>query len=207
MKLEILTLPCGAYQENAYIVSAAGCEACALIDPGDDLPALRTALERTGKKAGAILLTHGHFDHTLAAEALAAETGAPVYAHEADLEMLNNAAYNAYDPAVARLPAPAHLSPQVYAETLTACGMNFEILSTPGHTKGSVCLYLPEEKALFSGDTLFQAGFGRMDLHGGSPAQMRASLKRLFALPEDVKVYPGHGPQTTIGLEKARYHL
>ena len=81
------------------------------------------------------------------------------------------------------------------------------MLSTPGHSRGSVCLYLRDEGVLFSGDTLFQAGYGRLDLYGGDMNAMIASLKALFALPGNVRVYPGHGGETTIGAEKARYRL
>jgi glyoxylase-like metal-dependent hydrolase (beta-lactamase superfamily II) len=85
--------------------------------------------------------------------------------------------------------------------------MDFEVLHTPGHSRGSVCLYLPGEGALFSGDTLFRAGYGRLDLYGGKMGDMLRSLKALFRLPGDVKVYPGHGEATTIGEERARYRL
>ena len=85
--------------------------------------------------------------------------------------------------------------------------MDFAVLPTPGHSRGSVCLYLKDEGVLFSGDTLFRAGYGRLDLHGGKMGAMLRSLKVLFALPGDVKVYPGHGDATTIGEERARYRL
>ena len=81
----------------------------------------------------------------------------------------------------------------------------FKVLRTPGHSKGSVCFYSEDEGILFSGDTLFKAGFGRMDLAGGSASEMRRSLFELFKLPDDVTVYPGHGDSTTIGAEKRRY--
>ena len=87
------------------------------------------------------------------------------------------------------------------------CGIHFDVLHTPGHTPGSVCYYDRENKRLFSGDTLFCAGFGRMDLPGGSAREMRASLKMLFGLPGDVRVYSGHGCETTIADECGRYHL
>ena len=92
-------------------------------------------------------------------------------------------------------------------EELSVAGLDFEIIHTPGHSKGSACLYLPDEGALFSGDTLFRAGFGRMDLYGGSQLQMRDSLRCLLALPQEVRVYPGHGMSTTIGDERSRYKL
>lgn len=205
MAINILTLCCGPYQENAYLAWADGREDCVLVDPGGDLPALRRAIGE--RRLAAILLTHGHFDHILAAKPLADAFGAPVYIHADDAEMLNDPEKDAYDAYAADLPQPTDLAAAPFGEELSAAGMDFEILHTPGHSKGSACLYLPAERVLFSGDTLFQAGFGRMDLYGGSPMQMRDSLKKLFALPGDVAVYPGHGGTTTIGAEKGRYRL
>ena len=92
-------------------------------------------------------------------------------------------------------------------DEIAVCGIRFRVLHTPGHTRGSVCYYDAENGILFSGDTLFCAGFGRMDLYGGSPAQMRTSLRSLFELPEDTQVCCGHGPMTCIQAEKRRYSL
>ena len=107
---------------------------------------------------------------------------------------------------VHRMPG-SEIVARPFGEALSAAGLDFQILPTPGHTRGSACLYLPAEGALFSGDTLFCAGFGRMDLPGGSPQDMRRSLRRLFTLPPQVRVYPGHGMETTIGDEMRRYRL
>jgi len=205
--LTIHTIPCGSYQANAFLVFMQDRDDCILVDPGDDLQALKDAVARSGKKLSAILLTHGHFDHILAASPLAKETGAQVYVHEGDMEMLNDIRLNAYMPGAAVLPAPKDIIAEEYDDVLDVAGMHFEIVHTPGHSKGSVCLYLREEKKMFTGDTLFQAGFGRMDLHGGSPMQMRTSLKNLFEMDADIAVYPGHGGFSTIGAERARYRL
>lgn len=207
MSLTIHTIPCGSYQANAFLVFMQDRDDCILVDPGDDLQALKDAVARSGKKLSAILLTHGHFDHILAASPLAKETGAQVYVHEGDMEMLNDIRLNAYMPGAAVLPAPKDIIAEEYDDVLDVAGMHFEIVHTPGHSKGSVCLYLREEKKMFTGDTLFQAGFGRMDLHGGSPMQMRTSLKNLFEMDSDIAVYPGHGGFSTIGAERARYRL
>ena len=94
-----------------------------------------------------------------------------------------------------------------YGEELTVCGVKLEVLPTPGHTPGGVCLYAKDEGVLFSGDTLFCAGYGRVDFPGSSAADMRASLLKLFELPGETRVLPGHGEETTIARERARYQL
>lgn len=190
MKIEKIV--CGAYAENAYCIDGE-----LLIDPGDDLP----TLARLAGGIKAILLTHGHFDHMLAAEELQKRTGVPVYVHPLDAPMLSDASLSAYNPEVSSLPQPGHIAYTAYPESL----FGFRVLHTPGHTPGSVCLYREEEKVLFSGDTLFRAGFGRTDLAGGSMHQLLSSLRTLLALPRDVRVYPGHGESTTIDEECRRY--
>ncbi len=190
MKIERIV--CGAYAENAYCIDGE-----LLIDPGDDLP----TLARIAGGIKAILLTHGHFDHMLAAEELQKRTGVPVYVHPLDAPMLSDASLSAYNPEVSSLPQPGHIACTAYPESL----FGFRVLHTPGHTPGSVCLYHEGEKVLFSGDTLFRAGFGRTDLAGGSMHQLLSSLRTLLALPRDVRVYPGHGESTTIDEECRRY--
>lgn len=207
MKYEIKPVLCGPYQENAYLLCPEGTRDALLIDPGDDLNALKRALEASGRTLKAILLTHGHFDHMLAAQPLSRITGAPVYVHPEDQELLCDAEKNAYDPGCASQPCPVDFEAEELEDEIAVCGIRFRVLHTPGHTRGSVCYYDEENGNLFSGDTLFCAGFGRMDLYGGSPAQMRASLRSLFDLPEATQVYCGHGPMTSIRSEKGRYSL
>ena len=190
MKIEKIV--CGAYAENAYCIDGE-----LLIDPVDDLP----TLARLAGGIKAILMTHGHFDHMLAAEELQKRTGVPVYVHPLDAPMLSDASLSAYNPEVSSLPQPGHIACTAYPESL----FGFRVLHTPGHTPGSVCLYHEGEKVLFSGDTLFRAGFGRTDLAGGSMHQLLSSLRTLLALPRDVRVYPGHGESTTIDEECRRY--
>ena len=203
--LNIETIVCGALEENAYIVSKKGEAGAFLIDPGDDYAALVRAL--AGRSLEAICLTHAHYDHMLSAPGLIADTGAKLYVSARDIPALNDARLNLYNPAWSRLPAPQGLKALAYGETLEVCGVQLEILPTPGHTPGGVCLYARDEGVLFSGDTLFCAGYGRVDFPGSSAADMRASLLRLFALPGETRVFPGHGGETTIARERARYQL
>ena len=203
--MDIIRVVCGMYEENAYIVKKEGNDNLLIIDPGDDLEELRLAIARAGGKPEAIALTHGHFDHTLAAGPLAKEYNCPIYAHPGDLEMLEDEKLNAYNREVSRLPSPKGLKVHLYGEEFEAAGIAFKVLNTPGHSEGSVCLYAEEEKVMFSGDTIFRAGFGRMDLAGGSMMSMRNSLRELFDMDHDIKVYPGHGEYTTIGEECGRY--
>ena len=207
MKYTIETLVCGAYQVNAYLLCPQGTRDAVLIDPGDDIAKLKKAIAESGRVLKGILLTHGHFDHMLSAQPLSAITGAPVYVHPLDEELLLDAAKASYNAEVCYQPFPADFEADYLEDSIEIAGLKFEVLHTPGHTKGSVCFYDGENNVLFSGDTLFCAGFGRMDLYGGSPMQMRQSLQRLFQLPGNTRVLCGHGYETTIGSEKTRYRL
>lgn len=204
----IRTVHCGSFQENAYLVCPEGRTDAFCVDPGDGLEALQAALRESGRTLSAILLTHGHFDHMLAAQPLAEQTGAKVYVHAEDAELLDDPDKCAYMPEICRLAPPAGLARELYSDALEICGTALQVLHTPGHTRGSVCLYDPEGGILFCGDTLFRAGYGRTDLYGGSDEAIARSLQMLLtALPGETIALPGHGGETTLGLERRRYGL
>ena len=145
-----------------------------------------------------ILATHGHLDHLWGAPWACEQWHTQVLIHEADIP-LAKAMQEQYDLFGVRAEAKP-FPMKALSDQLSA--ISCQILETPGHTPGSICLYWPEEKVLLSGDTLFCMGYGRTDLPGGNMGQLIESLERLFALPGDVHVYPGHGEDTTIGAER-----
>ena len=188
--LTLHTLPLGAYQTNCYILHQEDSSSCVVIDPGYTPEVILDFLSGKGLKLEAILLTHGHFDHVGAVRDLAAETGCQDYLNPDDLSM------------PPRMTAGPLYYTDTYSDgdTLSPAGIPFQVLSTPGHTPGSVCLIA--ENYLFSGDTLFAGSRGRTDLPGGSTRAIRESLRRLAALPQDYSVHPGHGESTTLAWEK-----
>lgn len=188
--LTLHTLPLGAYQTNCYILHQEASSSCVVIDPGYTPEVILDFLAGKGLTLEAILLTHGHFDHVGAVRDLAAETGCRVWLNPDDLSM------------PPKLTAGPLYYTDTYSEgdTISPAGISFQVLSTPGHTPGSVCLIA--ENFLFSGDTLFAGSCGRTDLPGGSTHAIRESLHRLAELPGDYSVHPGHGESTTLAWEK-----
>lgn len=184
--MEIETIKVGELQTNCYIVKDSN-EAVA-IDPGFEAKEILPHLK--GSKVIAIILTHGHYDHVTDAFKLKEEINAPMYIHKDDEAMM---VYTT------GLKADTLFSG---GEKIKVGSTEFEVINTPGHTTGGLCLYNKKENVLFSGDTLFKNDYGRTDLPGSSQDQMEESLKKLQKLPPETKVYPGHGDQTTIGDEK-----
>lgn len=209
------TLVLGPLQTNCYIY-ARDSEAV-VIDPAGEAERIVDAVAALEARLRRIVNTHGHFDHIGALAALAAGTDAPVYLHEDDIALLLGGGILPQGTPASRMPAglfglvaPAPDLPQPPrplrdGERIAVGGGHLEVIHTPGHTPGSICLYQPEEAILFSGDTLFHLGVGRADLPGGNGRTLLESIKdRLFVLPDETVVYPGHGEPTTIGTEKRR---
>ncbi len=192
----------GVAQTNCYFLYPEGSKDCIVIDPADQGGNIHKALERNGFQVKAILLTHGHFDHIWGTKELRELSGAKLYALDEEKELLGNARKNVS----AQTGRPYTVEADVYVkdgEELTLAGLHFRVIATPGHTQGSCCYYFPEAGFLVSGDTLFQESVGRTDLPTGSGSMLVRSVReKLFPLPEDTKVYPGHGDSTTIGFEK-----
>ena len=188
--MQMKTMPLGAYQTNCYLVWSEESDRCLVIDPGYEPERVLSEVARLGKTIEAVLLTHGHFDHVGAVRTLAAETDCQVYLNEQDLSMPT------------QLTAGPLYYTHLYKEgdVLNLAGVKLRVIHTPGHTPGSVCLVA--EDAIFSGDTLFEGSCGRTDLPGGDWATILKSLKRLAQLEGDFRVYPGHGPSTTLEDEK-----
>ena len=194
MKIE--TLFFGDRWANSYLLTDEN-GVSALVDPGAPTPRLTDAL--AGKNVRCILLTHGHFDHILAAPAVREKTGAEILIHRLDAPMTEDAGLNLSLHALGRDHTP--FSPDRLLEDGDVLPFgNLRVLHTPGHTPGSVC-YIGDG-FIVSGDTLFAGGIGRTDLPGSDPAEMKKSLRRLVALPGDSDVYPGHGDATTLQNER-----
>ena len=201
--LEIKCFEFGPFQTNTYVVHDA--KHVLIVDPAcymqyeqQELYKYIEDLRRQYSVVSIqILATHGHLDHLWGAAWACEQWHTPVLLHEADMPMAKamQAQYDLFGVRAEAKPFPM-------SELVNEGMSELEILHTPGHTPGSICLYWPEEKKLLSGDTLFRMGYGRTDLPGGNMGQLIQSLEQLFALPADVQVFPGHGEDTTIGAER-----
>lgn len=174
--------------------------AAAVIDPGADAAAIRRTLAAHRLTLSAILLTHAHFDHIGAVDALLDGTAVPLYCHREDIPALRDPAANLSAFFGESLCLAATATPVADGDTVTVGELTFTVLHTPGHTPGSVCYAAGDH--LFSGDTLFCESVGRMDFPGGDARAMRQSLSRLLATEGDARVYPGHGEETTLSHER-----
>lgn len=200
--LKVGRLMLGICQTNCYFVYQEGEKDVIFFDPADKGDYIYEALKEKGFQVAGILLTHGHFDHIWGTNKLRELSGAPIYAYEEEKVLCEDAAVNVSE----QVGRPYTVIPDRYLkdnEEITIAGMTCRLLATPGHTVGSSCYYFEEDGILISGDTLFQESVGRTDLATGSMSALVRSVKeKLFVLPDDVKVYPGHGETTDIGHEK-----
>lgn len=201
--LKIGRMVLGMCQTNCYFVYEEGKNEVIFVDPAEHGDRIYEAMQDNGFTVAGILLTHGHFDHILGVEELKAKSGVKVYAFEAEKELCNDPELNAS----AQVRKPCSVDADVYVkdgEEITIAGMTCQAIATPGHTIGSGCYYFEKGGFLLSGDTLFAESVGRTDLPTGSMSMLVRSIKeKLFALPNETKVYPGHGEGTTIGYEKS----
>ena len=196
-------LPVGMLGCNCSVIGDEVSREAIVIDPGDDVAKIIAILRRHNLTVKMIVITHAHIDHIGGAENLRAFTGAPVYMHEADKVLSDQLDVQAGWLGVPTPKDPGIDLPAHEGDILRAGSIEAHVLHTPGHTPGSISLYLPLESRLIAGDTLFEGSIGRTDLPGGDTAQITRSIRgKLYTLPEDTIVFPGHSGNTTIGQEK-----
>jgi hydroxyacylglutathione hydrolase len=188
------------FATNCWAVAAEGSDEAVLIDPGFEPEAIRRILERAGKRAAAVLVTHGHGDH-IGAVPLVCDGDTPLYIHELDELALTDQRKWGAGLAAEMDFRPADVHTVRDGEVLRFAGFDIEVMHTPGHTPGHVCFRT--DGWLMSGDLVFRGSIGRHDFPNSSPPDMMASLRRFLELPDELPVYPGHGPETTVGFERA----
>ncbi len=204
MKIDSLIL--GAYETNSYVLrDSDSATDCLVIDTGLEAGGLIDLLEEQKLNPVAIVFTHGHVDHIGGVAALRSKfPDMKVHIHKLDAEMLTEPGANLSGMTGAPFSTEPEDFPLAEQDVVEQAGVELLVLHTPGHTPGGVCLYSEKDGVAFVGDTLFAESVGRADFPGGSMSQLISSIKeKLFILPDETKVYPGHGPATTIGHEKA----
>lgn len=196
-------LPVGMLRCNCSVFGDELTKEAIVVDPGDEIGEILAVVSRHGLRVKAIVITHAHIDHIGGAAKMKAATGAPVYMNENDSELYDHldmqAKWLGMEP-----PERTGIDVAAVEGDMLALGSaRFHMLHTPGHTQGSMCLWIPAENKLVAGDTLFRESIGRTDLPGGDGRQILRSIKdKLYPLPDDAVVVPGHGPNTTMGHEK-----
>jgi glyoxylase-like metal-dependent hydrolase (beta-lactamase superfamily II) len=202
--MDVRMFTVGPVAENSFLFRRDGSDAALIVDPGEEAPVLLGAIESLGVKLEGILLTHTHFDHVGAVAPVAKATGAEVWVPEIEKGVL--ADINSYVPWPGFGPFEDWDAEHTLAggERLELAGFEIDVLFTPGHSPGHVTYSIPDEKAVFSGDVLFQGSVGRVDLPGGDWATLLESLRLLTdTLPPETTVHPGHMGIATLGAERA----
>src|SRR4030042_4219269 len=197
----IKKLAVGPLESNCFIIADENTKEVLVIDPGDEPDRILDLINENDYNVKYLVCTHAHFDHVGAVPDLKKETGAKLVIHRDDLELYKStkdqAAILGYE--LDPLPEPDMFVSE--GDKIEVGDLRFEILHTPGHSPGGICLY--GEGILITGDTLFAGSVGRTDLYGGDIKELKISFKRLMSLSDDVKVFPGHGPESTIGKERS----
>lgn len=196
----------GMLATNCYLAVNEATHEGIIVDPGADCEAIMELVTHAGvEKVVGIFLTHGHSDHIGALNEVHKATGAPVYVSEGDKEALTKADVNLYFFIGVNIECAPAENLVTDGEVIALGGMEFEVLATPGHTKGGVCYYNKENKFAFVGDTIFCESIGRTDLPGGSYKVILDSIRnKILVLDDGVTLLPGHGPQTSVGWERRR---
>ena len=204
--MRICRLVVGPVSTNCYIVTDENTKDGFLIDPGAQAEKIKNKIKELDVCIKGILLTHGHFDHIMAVDELRKEYDAKVYLGEEDASWISDTAKNVSSLFGAPYATKADCLVKD-EEQLTVAGFEIKVLHTPGHTPGGVCYYLEKEGVAFSGDTIFQGSVGRSDFPGGSGSTLSKSIKqKVFTLPEDTQLFPGHGDSTLVSYEK-KYNM
>ena len=196
-------LPVGPLQCNCSVIGDEITREAMVIDPGDDIEDVLALIEKHNLKVKQIVVTHAHIDHVGGAMKLRAATGAPILLNQNDSALLKMLDVQAAWIGM-KNPGQVDIDHSIgQADTLRTGSLTADVIHTPGHTEGSICLYFQAESKLIAGDTLFAGSIGRTDLPGGSMEKIIRSLReKVMALPDDTLVVPGHGPLTTIGEER-----
>jgi len=197
----IKTLPVGPIMANCFIVGCKNTLQAAVIDPGDEAEKILESVAALKLTVRFIINTHGHFDHVSANKAINAATQAPILIHALDAPMLSKISASAANWGLSAENSPSPDRTVDDGDTITVGEISFKVIHTPGHTPGGISLY--SDGHVFVGDTLFAGSIGRTDFPGGDFATLKSSIQdKLFTLGDDVRVYTGHGPETSIGRER-----
>lgn len=197
MNFKIITIPVGQLKANCHIVYRDDLNQVLVIDPGGDFSIIDDMIKKLDKKGGAVLLTHAHFDHIMAAADFS-NAGYKIYMHKNDMQLLEGSGNLAKYMGL-KLPKFV-VDNELIGGLIEIFGFKIEVIETPGHTAGSVCYRI--DNVLFSGDTIFKDTFGRFDFPSGNLNSLIASIKKLFKIKDNLVIYSGHGEVTTLDEER-----